>query len=248
MKGCDNLNRQAVTDPARSQRPRRRRHFFRKLLVFLLLIVLTFALVRFGPNLYRRFFGDGNTTWISQRFSEEVTRQNRFVVYKATLTGQETVTQSAWLLGTVQSVTLPYTYELSVAVDMEAASVSVDTAADTIQVRLPSPVAAYPSLTVDQDHVQKNDWLFPLTPERYAEIVDTIEKKLYAECATKPEYLAAAWNATVDNIQGLFRNVASASKDGVTCTVQVIQDDHLVSATSDATTDAPTATALPSAT
>lgn len=242
------MNRQPATDPIRPQRPRRHRHFFRKLLVFLLLVALTFAVVRFGPNLYRRFFGDGNTTWISQRFSEEVTRQNRLVVYKATLTGQETVTQSAWLLGTVQSVTLPYTYELSFAVDMEAASVSVDTSSDTIQVRLPSPVAAYPTFTVDQDHVQKNDWLFPLTPERYAEIVDTIEKKLYTECATKPEYLAAAWSATVDNIQGLFRNVASASKDGVTCSVQVIQDDSLAPATSEDAEADPIITALPSST
>jgi len=220
----------------------------RKLLALLLLVALTFTLVRFGPNLYRRFFGDGNTTWISQRFTEEVTKQNRLVVYKATLTGQETVTQSAWLLGTVQSVTLPYTYELSVAVDMEVASVTVDAATDTLQVRLPSPAAAYPALTIDQDHIQKNDWLFPLTPERYAEIVDTIGKKLYAECSTKPEYLAAAWNATVDNIQGLFRNVASASKDGVTCTVQVVQDDSLAAAATQSTESPAEDTAAPTAT
>ena len=92
-------------------RPRRRGHglrrFFRTLFLLILCFALAYVAVRFGPNLYRRFFGDGNTSWISERFGEELKAKNELVVYETTLTGQETVAQNAWLIGKVQEVVVP---------------------------------------------------------------------------------------------------------------------------------------------
>lgn len=83
-------------DPRRPARRRgRMRRFFRRVFLLVLCLALAFLAVRFGPNLYRRFFGDGNTTWISERFGEQLKEKNELVVYEATLTGQETVSQSA---------------------------------------------------------------------------------------------------------------------------------------------------------
>ena len=228
--------------------PRRRSRFrpwrfFRRLLLILLCLAVAFLLVRYGPNLYRRFFGDGNTTWVSQRFSEELKEKNELVIYEATLTGQDTVSQEAWLLGTVQKVTVPYSYSISFVVDLNLAAVSVDTASDTIVVRLPPPEAKYPKLTVDEDQMQKYDWLYPLTPERYAQIKSEIEQKLTDECSAKQEYLDAAWSAAVRNMETLFGSVTAQSDDGVTCTIQVIQDDSLAAAQDEtAATLAPAAT------
>lgn len=212
-------------------RPRRRKHglrrFFRGLFLLILCVALAFVAVRFGPNLYKRFFGDGNTTWISERFGEELKEKNELVVFETTITGQETVSQTAWLIGKVQEVLVPYSFTISFVVDLSQAKVNVELPTDTINVRLPSPVAKYQKLTVDEDKMKKFDWLYPLTPERYAEIKSDIEQRLYDECATKQEYLDAAWNTAVKNMESLFKSVAENSTDGVTCTIQVIRDDTL---------------------
>jgi len=228
-------------------RPRRRKHgirrFFRGLFILILCLAIAFVAVRFGPNLYRRFFGNGNITWVSERFGEKLLEKNELVVYETTLTGQETISQTAWLIGNVQEVVVPYSFSISFVVDLSKAAISVDTITDTINVRLPSPLAKYQKLTVDETKMQKNDWLYPLTPERYAQIKSDIEAKLYNECATKQEYLDAAWETTVKNMQSLFKNIASTSTDGTTCTIQVIKDDTLnLPAATVEESSAPTAT------
>lgn len=214
-------------------RPRRGFHplrFLRTLLLLLLCILLGYGALRYGPAIYQRLFGSGNTTWVSERFSEELKAQNELVVYQTTLTGQETVSQEAWLLGTVQKVSIPYSFTIHFTVDMNLAQVSVDTATGDIVVRLPKPVASYAKLTVDEDNMEKVDWLYPLTPERYAEIKNEIEQNLYDECASKQEYLDAAWESTVGNIQTLFQNVLTANESTITSAVNVIMDETLTQA------------------
>jgi hypothetical protein len=241
--------RQPPTEPNREASPPLRRRFrpwrtVKRLFTLLICLALAFLAIRFGPTVYRRFFGDGNTTWVSERFSEKLSEQNELVVYEATLTGQETVSQDAWLLGTVQKVTIPYSFSVRFAVDMRLATIKVDTATDTIVVYLPSPVAKYPKLTVDEAQVQKIDWLYPLTPERYAEMKNEIEQKLYDECAANQTYLDAAWQAAVKNMETLFAGIASATRDGVTCAITVLRDDSLLSPAAD-TDVAVTATPVP---
>lgn len=223
-------------DPRRPARRRGRlRRFFRRVFLLVLCLALAFLAVRFGPNLYRRFFGDGNTSWISERFGEQLKEKNELVVYEATLTGQETVSQSAWLIGDVQQVIVPYSFTISFVVDLSRANVSVKSASDTIEVTLPAPEAKYPKLTVDETKMKKYDLLYPLTPERYADIKAQIEKKLTDECANKQEYLDLAWETAVKNMESLFKTVAEQSKDGVTCTISVTQATVIPSASPDQT-------------
>ena len=224
-------DRTAYADNRQPERPRRRRHgirrFFRWLFIIILCLALAFLAVRFGPNLYRRFFGDGNTTWVSERFGENLKEMNALNVYEVTLTGQETVSQTAWVLGKVQEVTVPYTFRLMFTVDMNQANVRADLAKDVIQVRLPAPAPASYKLDVDENKIRKYDWLYPLTPERYAEILNEIEQKLYDECVANQDYRDAAWQSAVANMEKLFADVAATSKDGVTCTIEVTRDDTL---------------------
>lgn len=199
--------------------------FIKRLIGFAACIVLALVLVRFGPALWVRVFGGGNTQWISERFSETLREKNELVVYEVEVTGQETVSQDAWLLGTVQKVEMPYTFQMSFTVDLSRAVVSA--LDNTVEVRLPSPAPAYPRLTVNDDEVKKSDWLYPLTPERYAEIKQQTEDRLFAECSQNEEYQANAWGVTVRNLESLFQSVLEQSGWGNGINITVVRDDSL---------------------
>ncbi|NLV59669.1 MAG: DUF4230 domain-containing protein [Clostridiales bacterium] len=196
--------------------------FFNVLFDILLCTILVIVGIRFGPNLYYRLFGSGNTLWISERFSEELMEKNELVVFETTLSGRETTSQSAWLLGKVQEVVIPYSYTISFTVDLSKSRVTVE--GNTIMVRLPPPRASFSKLTVDESNMKKRDWLYPLTPERYASIKTEIEQKLFHETSEKTEYLDAAWATAVKNMESLFKSVAEESEQGVTCDIQVLME------------------------
>ena len=196
--------------------------FFKALFWMLLCAALILVAIRFGPNLYYRLFGTGNTLWISERFSEELKEKNELVVFETTLTGRETVSQSAWILGKVQEVVIPYSYSITFTVDLSKSRVHVED--NTIMARLPPPKASFSKLTVDEANMKKHDWLYPLTPERYASIKMEIEQKLFAEASENKEYLAAAWATAVRNMESLFESVAEKSEQGITCDIQVLME------------------------
>ena len=193
--------------------------FFRTLLILLFCAALVFLGIRFGPALYYRFFSGDNTAWISERFSEELKEKNELVVLETTLTGQEIAKQNAWLLGTVQEVMIPYSYSISFVVDVSRSHVSAEE--NTITIFLPLPQPNYSKLTVDEENVKKHDLLYRLTPERYAAIKEEIESRLYTEACANQDYLDAAWNSAVKNMETLLQSIAAQSSLGMTCTVQV---------------------------
>ena len=199
--------------------------FFKRLLGLVCCVALVFALVRFGPYLWERLFGGANTQWISQRFSETLREKNELVVYEIETTGQETVSQEAWLLGTVQKVEMPYTFRMSFTVDLSRAQVVTDGSAVTL--RVPSPQPGYQKLIVDESKVKKYDWFYRLTTERYAAIKQEVEDRLFEEYSHNQDYQQNAWNTAVHNLESLFGSVADQSRLGNTCTFQIVRDDTL---------------------
>ena len=181
--------------------------------------------MRFGPYLWERLFGGANTQWISQRFSETLREKNELVVYEIETTGQETVSQEAWLLGTVQKVEMPYTFRMSFTVDLSRAQVVTDGSAVTL--RVPSPQPGYQKLIVDESKVKKYDWFYRLTTERYAAIKQEVEDRLFEEYSHNQDYQQNAWNTAVHNLESLFGSVADQSRLGNTCTFQIVRDDTL---------------------
>ena len=197
------------------------RKFFKRFFTLLLCFALAVGLVRFGPNLYVRFFGEGNARWISERFTEALREKNELVVYEIETTGQETVSQDAWLIGTVQKVELPYTFRMSYTVDLSSAVISVEE--DLISVCVPAPVPGYQKLTVDDNQVKKVDWLYPLTPERYAQIKLEVENKLFDEYSANTSYQQSAWDVAVNNIEKLLRPVVDQNIFGSVYQIKVVQ-------------------------
>lgn len=193
--------------------------FIKRLFIFVLCLAIAFVAVRFGPYIYARLFGGGNARWISEKFSETLREKNELIVYEVEATGQETVSQEAWLLGTVQKVEMPYTFNMSYTVDLSTASVTLD--GNTVTVRVPKPVASYHKLVADDSNMKKSDFFYPLTPERYADIKSEVEKRLYDEYSAKADYVKNAWDSTVKNLETLFKSVAERSELGVTCKIRV---------------------------
>lgn len=211
------------------------RKLIRRLFSVAVLAALIFAGVRFGPNLYVRLFGNGNVQWVREHFSETLKEKNHLIVFEAELTEQQTFTQDAWLLGTVQKVVIPYSFQVSFSVDLSRASVTAE--GTEIQVRVPSPEAGYQKLVVDEEKMQRNDWLYPLTPERYAEMKDALESQLFEEAKANPSYQENAWKNTVRDLESLFTSVVESGDLGGGFTVRVIQDDAVGLEEPEATTE-----------
>ncbi len=207
----------------------------KKLFTFIFVLVLMVAMLfvgfLFGPQISEMLFDTGSEAkWLSERFSETVREKNELVVYETEITGQETITQDAFLIGTVQKVEMPYTFQMNFSVDLSKAQVSCE--GNTINVRVPGPQAGYYKLTVDDNAMKKSDFLYPLTPERYAEIKTELETRLYEEGKSNQQYLSAAWDSTVHQLTTLLESVAQANSINANYTVQIIRDDTLLDAQS----------------
>lgn len=202
---------------------------FSLIFILVLMVAMVFVGFIFGPQISDLLFDTSTETkWLSERFSETLKEKNDLVVYEAEITGQETITQDAFLFGTVQKVEMPYTFNMSFSVDLSKAAVSSE--GNTISIRVPGPRASYYKLTVNDEDMKKSDFLYPLTPERYASIKTELETRLYEEGQSNQQYLTDAWDVTVRNLQTLLESVAQNNAITSSYTVKVIRDDTLLTA------------------
>ena len=197
------------------------KRFMKTLITIVLSAVLIAGGVLYGPRLYALLFGGANATWVSERFSEELIQKRELIVLEKVITGQETVSTDAWLIGTVQEVVIPYTFTASFSVDLSAASVLYDEGTNAIQVLLPAPEVVYYKLTVDEDSVEKKDFLYPLTTERYTEIKLEIEQKLYTEVTNDPELQESAWASAVSQTEALYQALLEANNTSAGFVIEV---------------------------
>lgn len=197
------------------------RKWMKRIFAWLICLLIAAAGIRFGPNLYVRLFGNPNAQWISETYTETLREKNELVVYELETTGQETITQDAWLIGTVQKVELPYTFQLLYTVDLSQAAVTVE--GSIIRVIIPAPEARYPKLVVDEANMRKVDWLYPLTPERYETMQRELENRLVEANASHPQYLSDAWDTAVRNLNALFAPLMEPGLLAVDYTLEIVQ-------------------------
>jgi len=199
------------------------KRFLKSLLTVILSAALIMGGVLYGPRLYALLFGGANANWISERFSEKLIQRSELIVLEKTITGQENISTDAWLIGTVQEVVIPYSFTASFSVDLSAASVACDEANNVIEVFLPVPEIVYYKLTVDEDSVKKYDFLYPLTSERYTEMKQEMEEKLYNEVANDAELAQSAWAAAVIETEKLYQELLDAYGATADFAVEVLQ-------------------------
>ncbi len=215
----------AVQPPAPPRRRRRVGRWIRRILLWAIIIAVVALGVRYWPYIYNRLF-NGNTVWVSQRFSEELKEQNRMQVFTATLTGEETVSVEAIIFGSIQKVQVPYSFDIGFFTDCDKAVCAAE--GNTVVLYLPAPYADFYKLSVDRAQVKVSDFLMPLTSERYAEILSQIEQKLYDESVSKQEYIDSAWDSAEKNMKQLFGSFLSnlqATEQGkdLTCSFKVVR-------------------------
>lgn len=199
------------------------KRILKTLLTLIVCAALVAAGVLFGPRLYRLLFAGSNAAWVSERFSEELNEKRELIVLEKVITGQESVSTDAWLIGTVQKVVIPYTFSANFSVDLQLASVRYDEQSDAIQVFLPAPAVEYYKLVVDEDSVEKRDLLYPLTTERYAEIKRELERKLYDEVVGDAELKESAWASAVSETEALYQALLEANGTAAVFEIQVIE-------------------------
>jgi hypothetical protein len=195
----------------------------KSIVALVLIAVLVTVGVLLGPRLYALLFGGANSTWVSERFSEELTAKRELIVLEKTITGQENVSTDAWLIGTVQEVIIPYSFTAGFSVDLSMASVQYSEENNTIQVFIPAPEVNYYKLTVDEDSVKKYDFLYPLTSERYTEMKQEMEQKLYDEVVNDPDLKESAWAEAVSQTETLYRAAMDASGATAAFAVEVLE-------------------------
>ena len=189
--------------------------FFKRLIVFAICFVLAILALRFAPVLLSRV---GNATRLSERFSEALREKRELIVYEVEVSGQETVTRKAWLIGTVRKVVMPYTFSMRYSVDLSAAVVSAE--GNAVKVSIPLPKAGYESLLVHEDEVLIDDWLYPLAASEYADIKQQTLERLFAEYAQNEENANHAWHSAVSAVQSLLGGVM-AQGDSANAAVQI---------------------------
>lgn len=199
------------------------KRLFKSILTIVLSAVLIAGGVLYEPRLYTLLFGGANLSWVSERFSEELVTKRELVVLEKTITGQESVSTDAWLIGTVQEVIIPYVFSASFSVDLSVASVLYDEQSNTIQVYLPAPSVNYYKLTVDEESVEKYDFLYPLTSDRYTEMKQEIEDKLYEEVTSDPELKESAWASAVSETEALYQALLDANNTSADFKIEVME-------------------------
>ncbi len=199
------------------------RRVLRSIMTMVMIAVLVAVGILFGPRLFSLFFGGASPTWVSERFSEELTAKRELVVLEKTITGQETVSTDAWLIGTVQEVSIPYQFSANFSIDLRQATVQYDETSNEIQVMLPPPTVTYYKLTVDEDSVKKYDFLYPLSAERYAEIKQEIEQKLYDEITNDAELKESAWASAVSETEALYSTVLATNNTAAAVAINVME-------------------------
>lgn len=195
----------------------------KKLIALVVCAALLAGCIVFGPRLYRLLSSKANATWISEKFSETLQEKQELVVLEKTITGQETVSTDAWLIGTVQQVQIPYTFTISFSVDMQEAEVAYDAENDVMQVALPRPAVAYYKLTVDEDSVETHDLLYPLTSDRYTQIKEELEQKLYNEAMADAELTQSAWDAAASETEAMYQSLLEANDGAASVSVEVVE-------------------------
>ena len=196
------------------------RRVLKKLLSFLLTFSLAALLVYHSPVLVALLFGNSQVEWVSERFTEALREKSELVVFEAEVTAADTVTQEAWLIGTVQRVEIPYTFHVRYAVDLTLAQTEWQD--QTVIVHLPRPEAKYPQLTVDEEKVKKQDWLYPLTPERYAEIKAELEQRLLQEFSEHPVYVDQAWDLACQQLENMFSSLTAGNGMAAGCRLEIV--------------------------
>ena len=174
-----------------------------------LLRVVTLALaitlvVTFYPTLsgfLRSIFSRMDYTTAAQQISHEMREVGKLTTLEFSDEGVMTNTTDAALLGTVQTVTVPYRYELSLGVDLTRAVVASDD--EGLVIYLPDAELILDRLTVTGEAKIDDFWNL-MTEQRYQAMLDAHALSCREAYLGDQAVLMNAWNGAAKALDGLL--------------------------------------------
>ena len=168
-----------------------------KVLGTALSIVLVFVMLPYASRLAAQFMPDmsGVALTTSATLARELRTSARLETTTVDEKGVITSSTSAFLLGVVQSVAIPYDYHASVGIDLSNVQLSVS--GNTITFLLPELEVLSDSLTPDFTQATINDTWYTLTDTRRQQLLDD-EQAARRAAALSDESSETAWNNTLE--------------------------------------------------
>ena len=168
-----------------------------KVLGTALSIVLVFVMLPYASRLAAQLMPDmsGAALTTSATLARELRTSARLETTTVDEKGVITSSTSAFLLGVVQSVAIPYDYHASVGIDLSKVQLSVS--GNTITFLLPELEVLSDSLTPDFTQATINDTWYTLTDTRRQQLLDD-EQAARRAAVLSDESSETAWNNTLE--------------------------------------------------
>lgn len=132
---------------------------------------------------------------------QEMAKVGKLTTVEYTDTGILSAATTALFIGDVQKVTVPYTYQLALGIDLDQAQVSIQD--ELITFTVPALSLLYDKLTVTEDPTVDDFW-YPLSEAQYQKILDTEEAARRKAYLDDPNAMEEAWHATTEKLGALF--------------------------------------------
>lgn len=156
-------------------------------------IVLVFVTLPYASQLAAHLMPDlsGAALTESATLAREMRASARLETSRVEESGVLTSTTSAFLLGVVQSVAIPYRYEASIGIDLN--QVQLEVQGNEIIFRLPAPQVLHDSLTPDFTQAVIQDTWYALTDVRRQELLEKEQQERRAAALADAGSADMAW-------------------------------------------------------
>lgn len=172
-----------------------------RVLAISLAVILAVVMIPYIKPLIANLLNKTNYSEVAEILSHEMTETGKLTAVEYCDQGEMTSKTDALIIGTVQSVTVPYRYDIALGLDLSR--VEVETESDSLIIYLPPIELISDKLTVTGD-AKINDFLFPLTNQRYQDMLDAHALSCRETYMNNQPLLDEAWTSAAKTLKELF--------------------------------------------
>lgn len=172
-----------------------------RVLTISLVVILAVVMIPYVKPLIANLLNKTNYSQVAEILSHEMMETGKLTAVEYCDQGEMTSKTDALIIGTVQSVSVPYRYDIALGLDLSR--VEVETEPDSLIIYLPSIELISDKLTVTGD-AKVNDFLFPLTNKRYQDMLDAYALSCREAYMNNQTLLDEAWTSAAKTLKELF--------------------------------------------
>lgn len=181
-----------------------------RLLSTALILALVIAALPYASRMLGLLFPQADPVYTTTLLKREMAKVGKLSCLEYQDTGVAAASTSALFLGEVQKISVPYTYQIALGVDLNQVSFSPQ--ADRIVLRLPTVEMLYDSFTVSGEAEIHDFWL-PISQAGYQAFLDDQAAACRQAILSDSQLMAQARDAAVEKLAALY--------------AQWLQDEHL---------------------